>query len=148
AEWPGTGSVADGAFEVALLGEGLGREGRVQEGLSALVEALALVESKGEAFWKAELYRLQGELWLSLADQGTKGKQGTVLSFGRALNVAYGQRARSLALRAVTSLNRLDLPQRRRASARRLLPETVGWFTEGFDTLDFQEARALLEEGA
>src|SRR5262249_28598630 len=143
-----TGALSHRPFHLALLAEALGKVGLVQEGLGALAEALALVDSKGEAFWKAELYRIQGELLLRLAAEGNQVKKGAVLSLFQALNVAYGQQARSLALRAVMSLNRVDLPPRRRASARRLLAETFGWFTEGFDTLDLQEARALLDERA
>jgi serine/threonine protein kinase/predicted ATPase len=148
ADWQATGAVSHRPYHLALLAEALGREGRIQEGLNALDEALTLVHSKGEEFWQAELYRLQGELLLTRAEAGPLLREEAVLSFDHALNVARRQCARSLELRAAMSLNRVDQAPGQRAQARRLLAETYGWFTEGFDTLDLQEARALLEERA
>ena len=112
----------------------------------------------GERCWEAELYRLKGELLLQSGDQGLTsgvlsadaGRQTREAEaeacFHQALDVARRQQAKSLELRAAMSLSRLYRRQGRQAEARPLLAETYGWFTEGFDTRDLQEARALLEE--
>ena len=93
-------------------------------------------------WWEAELYRLRGELLL----QGPRLPLGEAEScFQRALDVARRQQAKSLELRVAMSISRLWQRQGRRAKARQFLAEIYGWFTEGFDTADLQEAKALLE---
>jgi predicted ATPase len=138
-----------------MLAEAYGQVGRADEGLRALDEALAHVDKTGERFWEAELYRLQGELLLI---QGTeKGSARTAAPellimaeaearFVRALDIARRQQARSWELRAATSLSRLWQHQGKRQAASDLLAPVYGWFTEGFDTADLQEAKALLED--
>jgi predicted ATPase/predicted Ser/Thr protein kinase len=148
ADWQATGALSHRPFHLALLAEALGKVGLVTEGLSALAEALALVDSKGEAFWEAELYRLRGEFLLTGAAPAAGVEGEAVPFFEQALDVARRQGAKSMELRAVMSLSRVDQPQPRRALARGLLAETLGWFTEGFDTLDLQEAKVLLDERA
>ena len=97
----------------------------------------------GEGFFEAEQYRLQGELLLG-ALGGEANRGGVLLSAG--LDVARRQQAKSLELRTAVSLSRLWQQQGKRVEARELLAPIYGWFTEGFDTADLQEAKALLEE--
>jgi len=93
--------------------------------------------------YEAELHRLKGELLLSLSSDNHAEAEGC---FHQALTVARQQQAKSLELRAATSLSRLWQQQGKRDEARELLAPVYGWFTEGFDTADLQEARMLLEE--
>ena len=104
-------------------------------------EALAAVHKTGERFYEAELYRLQGELLLAQSARQTAEAEAC---FHQALDVARHQQAKSLELRAAMSLTRLWQRQGKRDAARQLLTEVYGWFTEGFDTADLQEAQALL----
>lgn len=108
-----------------------------------MAEALALVEKSGERSSEAELYRLTGDLLLR---QAGPAAQQAETCFRQATEVARHQRAKFLELRAAMSLSRLWQKQGKRDEARRMLAEIYGWFTEGFDTRDLQEARALLEE--
>jgi len=100
------------------------------------------VDSTGERFYEAELHRLQGELLLVHAHD----QPAAAVCFHQALAVARHQQAKSLELRAAMSLARLWQQQGKRAEARELLAPIYGWFTEGFDTADLQDAKALLEE--
>jgi predicted ATPase len=102
---------------------------------------LALVDQSGERWWEAELYRLLGELWLARSTRQTAEAE---TCFHQALDVARSQGAKSWELRAAMSLSRLWQQQGKRDAARELLAEVYGWFTEGFDTADLQDARALL----
>jgi predicted ATPase len=99
----------------------------------------------GEGLHGAELHRLQGEFLLR-RDAAENTCREAETCFHRALTIAQGQKARSLELRAVMSLVRLYRQQGRPTEARPLLAQTYGWFTEGFDTPDLQEAKALLEQ--
>jgi adenylate cyclase len=114
--------------------------------LTALAEALALCTALGERFLEAELHRLHGELLLAGAEAPASVWSAAEACFRQALDVARAQRAKSLELRAVMSLARLYRQQGRQAEAGPLLDETYGWFTEGFDLPDHQEAKAFLEE--
>jgi predicted ATPase len=110
-----------------------------------LAEALACIDTSGERWWEAECSRLWGECLL--AQKGPQGEGGeAVARFQHALTLARHQRAKSLELRAAMSLSRLWHRQGKGAEARRLLQAIYGWFTEGLDTTDLQDARALLEE--
>ena len=117
--------------------------GQVDTGLRLLAEALAEVERTEERVWEAELYRLKGKLLLR---QGTPDEHQAETCFLQALDVARRQKAKALELRAAMSLSRLWQQQGKRMDARELLAPIYGWFTEGFDTADLQEAKALLEE--
>ena len=108
-----------------------------------LGEALAVVHKTGERFCEAELYRLKGELLL-LRSAENHGQ--TEACFQQALLVARHQQTKSSELRAATSLSRLWQHQGTRAAAYDLLAPVYGWFSEGFGTADFQEAKALLED--
>jgi len=118
-------------------------QGQVEEGLTVLAEALALVDKNDERWWEAELHRLKGELLLL---QAVPDAPQAEICFQQALTVARHQQAKSLELRAAMSLSRLWQHQGKRAEAHQLLAEIYSWFTEGFDTADLQEARALLAE--
>jgi predicted ATPase len=113
-----------------------------------LAEALVHVEETGERYYEAEIYRLQGELSLMQENQIDAEARFHLAerSFRHAIQVARRQQARSWELRATTSLARLWQKQGRREEAREMLGEMYGWFTEGFDTPDLRDARALLEE--
>jgi predicted ATPase len=103
---------------------------------------VAIVDHTGERHWEAEVYRLKGEL---LLQQAVPDAPQTEACFQQALAVPRRQQARSLELRAALSLSRLWQQQGKRNAARQVLAEIYGWFTEGFDTPDLQEARALLD---
>jgi hypothetical protein len=110
---------------------------------AALEEALALVHETGERSYEAELYRLRGELRLSASAPDECASEADFL---RAKQIAADQGAKLAELRAATSLARLWLDQGKRTEARDLLAPVYGWFTEGFDTLDLKQAKALLDE--
>jgi predicted ATPase len=139
-------------YSLALLAVGYGKAGQSDEGLSALAEALALVERTGERFYEAELYRLKGELTLQKFQvsgstfQAVSPPAEAEECFLKAIKIVRRQQAKSLELRAVVSLSRLWQSQGKKGEARRMLAEIYGWFTEGFDTTDLKEAKALLEE--
>jgi TOMM system kinase/cyclase fusion protein len=117
--------------------------GQPEAGLTALSEALTLVETTGERYYAAELHRLQGELLLQHAAPEVSHAE---TCFQQALDIARRQQAKALELRAAMSLSRLWQQQGKRDAARDLLAPIYGWFTEGFDTTDLQEAKALLED--
>jgi predicted ATPase len=135
AAWAATGSETYRTYYLGLLAEALARAGRSEEGLSELDEALALVERTGERLYEAELHRLRGELLLQW--HGLQGRDEVEGSFRRALQMARQQSARSLELRAALSLARLS-------GERQGLAELCRSFSEGLDTPDLREARALL----
>jgi TOMM system kinase/cyclase fusion protein len=130
-------------YLLALLAEAHGTIGEPEAGRTLLTEALTLVDTTGQRWYEAELYRLKGELLLqqSLDDQAEAES-----CFHHALGIARNQQAKSLELRAATSLARLWQQQGKRQEAQDLLAPVYGWFTEGFDTADLKEAKALLEE--
>jgi predicted ATPase len=138
------------AYLLVLLAEACGNAEQAEEGLSALGEARAVVSRTGERFWEAELYRLQGELTLQRFNRhgakGTEAQAEAEVCFQQALLIARQQQAKSLELRAAMSLARLWQQQGKQTEAHQLLSEVYNWFTEGFDTKDLQEAKALLDE--
>ena len=123
------------------LAEAQAETGRLGEALATLSEALALVEETEERHWEAELHRLRGELLL-MNDEGVEAEA----SLHQALEVARRQNAKSWELRAAMSLSRLWSRRGQCEDARHLLDGVYRWFTEGFDTPDLREARALLDE--
>jgi predicted ATPase len=128
--------------DLGLLAEAYGEAGQTEEGLTVLAEALAVVDKTGERYWEAELHRLKGELLRRRASP----MEEVEACFQRSLTVAQHQHAKSLELRAAVSLARLWQHQSKRAAACELLAPIYSWFTEGFDTADLQEVKALLEE--
>ena len=137
------------SWQLALLAEAYGQAGQPEAGLVTLEEALSLVDTNEERFYEAELYRLQGELLQQVGSerqQVTESMLSPEACLQRALAIARQQGAKSLELRAAMSLSRLWQRQGQRAAAHCLLAEIYGWFTEGFDTADLQDAKILLEE--
>ena len=130
-------------YWLALLAEAYGTSTHTEEGLALLSEALRVADKAGGRYWAAELYRLTGVLLLHQpAPDATQAE--TWLS--QALAIARRQQVKSWELRATLSLSRLWQQQGKHDEARQLLTEVYGWFTEGFDTADLQEAKALLED--
>jgi DNA-binding winged helix-turn-helix (wHTH) protein len=137
-----TGAAVFRPYYLAFLAEAYGTRRQAGEGLALLGEALAVVHQTGERFYEAEIYRLKGELLLAHSAENRGKAEGC---FQQALLVARHQRAQSSQLRAAMSLSRLWQHQGKRAAAYGLLALAYGWFSEGFDTSDLQEARTLLE---
>ena len=149
AAWRATGAELRRPYYLALLAEAYGKGGQVEEGLSVVAEALAAVDKTRERFYEVELYRLRGELMLAksrVQSLGSSVQKEAEECFWKAIEIARRQQAKSLELRATMSLTRLWQQQGKRAEARQMLAEVYNWFTEGFDTKDLQEAKALLEE--
>jgi predicted ATPase len=148
---------------LALLAEGYGKAGQAEEGLGTLTEALAVVEKNEERYYEAELYRLKGELtlqkgvehrarsWEQKSENLNPNSQildphsEAEACFHKAIEIACKQQAKSLELRATMSLACLWQLQGKRSEAHRMLSAVYNWFTEGFDTRDLQEAKALLD---
>jgi predicted ATPase len=138
-----TGSELLLPYFLALLADAHGIRGEPEAGLTALAEALALVDTTGERVWEPALYRLKGEL---LLQQSSDNHLEAETCFHHALEVARTQQAKSFELRAATNLARLWQQHGKRQDAYDLLAPVYHWFTEGFDTADLQEAQALLDE--
>jgi DNA-binding winged helix-turn-helix (wHTH) protein/predicted ATPase len=122
----------------AWLAETYGRVGRSQDGRDLVQEALAAATESGNHYWTADLYRVRGTL--------AESEKDAEASFGEAIAIARRQRAKSFELRAATHLSRLWARQGKTREAHALLAEAYAWFTEGFDTADLKDARALLED--
>jgi adenylate cyclase len=158
ATYRSAGATRDRPYYLALLAEASAQGGQILEGLEASAEALALLATSGVRWWEAELHRLRGELLLR---SGVQNPESSVFThhavlhmpyaaeaeacFQQALDIARRQQAKLLELRAGMSLSRLWQQQGKRAEAYEVLAPIYGWFTEGFDTADLQEAKALLE---
>jgi predicted ATPase len=148
--WQATGSKLLKSYLFAGLSEGYAKAGQTEEGLAVLAEALANVDKNNEHFWEAEIYRLKGEMLLMQhrdKDSAPSAPYTEVEAcFCQAIDVARRQEAKSFELRATASLCRLWQTQGKRAEAHVLLAPIYGWFTEGLDTVDLIEAKALLEK--
>lgn len=160
-----TGAQLAQPYFLALQAEVYGKVGQVEQGLAVLTEAFAAVQNSGERRLEAELYRLKGQLTLQSQARRRRGKTPHDKSkaadrrspiptlqadaegyFLQAIEIARKQQAKSLELRAVTSLSRLWQQQGKKQEAWQTLAEIYSWFTEGFDTADLTEAKALLDE--
>jgi predicted ATPase len=137
------GMAMEDPYFLALLVVAHNSMGEIEKGRIALEEALSLLSSERDFFYKAELYRLQGEMLLL---QAMRDEQQAEACFKHARAIAQHQQARTLELRATMSLCRLWQQQGRHHKAHRLLTDLYGWFTEGFDTVDLQQAQELLAE--
>jgi predicted ATPase len=128
-------------YGLAFLAEGLARHGDRAAALAAVQEGLEIARTTGEHGWDAELHRLAGTVLLAenKLDEGEN-------SLRQAIRIAKAQRAKSLELRAAHDLGRLWGEQGRRSEARDLVAPVYSWFTEGFDTADLKEAKALLDQ--
>ena len=130
-------------FFVTLLSQRLVKTGAVAEAIATLADAIAQTERTGEAWWQPEMYRMRGELMLM--KEPTEAWEAEA-HYNVAIERALQQRAKSHELRAAMSLARLWRDQGKVQQARELLAPVYGWFTEGFDTRDLKEAKALLDE--
>jgi predicted ATPase len=149
AAWQATGAELWRPFYLALLAEAYRNVGQTGQGQTVVVDAFVQVEKTGERWYEAELSRLKGELTLQQSSERCleSGIQKEAEnSFVNAIEIARKQQAKSLELRAAMSLSRLWQQQGKKAEARQMLAEIYNWFTEGFDTKDLQEAKALLDE--
>src|SRR5262245_10839541 len=143
AAYRATGAEIERSHWNGLLAEACGNLGQPEEGLRVLAEALAEIERNGVRYYEAELLRRRGEL---LLQHDVAGEQDAETCFRQAIALASRQQAKSLELRATVSLCRLLQRKGKREDARRLLAEVYGWFTEGFDTADLRDAKAMLDE--
>jgi class 3 adenylate cyclase/predicted ATPase len=138
-----TGVKVSQPYLICPLAEACVEAGRLDEGLAALTEASTAVERNGNHYYEPEMHRVRGELAL-------KRHEGNVAEaeacFRRAIEVARKQHARIFELRAANGLARLLALQDKRDEARTMLAEIYSWFTEGFDTADLKDAKALLDE--
>ena len=128
---------------LATLADACLRAGRIEHGLKAIGDALDQVRRSGECFWEAEINRLRGELLLGQSPSDPALARASV---EHAIKKARQQGAKSLELRATTSLARMLMSTDRRDEVRAMLAEIYKWFTEGFDTADLKDAKALLDE--
>ena len=129
------------AFYLTTLAEAYGMAAQPEEGLNWLAEAAKIMETTNDCWAEAETHRVRGTLLLSLHERAAAEK-----NYRQALEVARRQSAKFWQLRAAVSFARLWRDQGKVQQARELLAPVYGWFTEGFDTLDLKEAKALLEE--
>ena len=143
AAWQATGAALLVSYFSALLADACDHLGHPEDGLQALAEAHALVEQHEERWWEAEVKRLRGVLLLR---QPMPQQEEAETCFHQALAIARQQQAKSLELRASMSLARLWQQQDKRQDAYDLLAPVYNWFTEGLDTADLQDAKALLAE--
>jgi predicted ATPase len=141
-DYQATGTGLSLPYLLALLAEEYMKEGRAEESLATLGEALAVIDRGGERHYEAELYRLKGKLLLETGEAEVEAEANLL----RAIHIARQQDAKSLELRAAVSLCRLWQGQGKKEEARRMLAEIFNWFTEGFNTGDLNEAKALIEK--
>jgi tetratricopeptide (TPR) repeat protein len=141
--YQGTGASLLTPYFLVLLAEAYGNGGKTEEGLIALTEAFLIADKYGSYFLEAELYRLKGTLLLQQSPDNTAEAEPC---FHQAITIAQNQSAKSWELRAATSLAQLWQSQGKRQEAYDLLAPVYNWFTEGFDTADLQDAKALLDE--
>jgi len=128
---------------LSFIAIALSRMGRFDEALKAIDESFSFTDRTGQHYYEAELHRLKGELLLARnPSDGARAER----CFRSAIDIAREQQARSWELRAATSLARLARGSKREGEARTILMAVYGWFTEGFDTRDLKDARALLNE--
>jgi len=139
--WP-PGALSWRCYFLSLLAEVYGKADKYEDGLAALAEALRAIEDNGLRWYEPEMHRLQGVLLLAGAPDSPGDAEAC---FRQAIALGRHQGAKSWELRAVMSLSRLLHHQGQTAEARQILAEAYGWFTEGFDTVDLREAKALLQ---
>ena len=137
------GSAIRSDYFLALIATALGRMGRFDESLRTIDESFPFIERSGQRVYEAEVHRLKGELLLA---QDASSIVSAEQSFRTAIEISRKQKAKSWELRATTSIARLLATQGHRDEARAMLADIYNWFTEGFDTADLKDAKALLDE--
>ena len=140
--WRASGAKLVVPYYLLLLAEAYAAVGDAKAGLTTVDEALKAAQSSGECWFESEMYRLQGEFLLKQGGAETEIEA----CFNQAFDVAFRQNAKSLELRIAMSLSRLRQRQGRQAEVLQMLTTSYNWFTEGFDTPDLKDARALLVE--
>ena len=135
--------VGDKLLGLSLLALALGKVGQADQGLAKIEEALALAPKTKRSGYEGDLYLVKGQLLLMKDADGLRKAQQ---SFRTAIGIARKQSAKSWELRATTSLAWLLSKHHKRSEAHTMLADIYGWFTEGFDTADLKQAKALLEE--
>jgi tetratricopeptide (TPR) repeat protein len=140
-----TGAVVR-SYQHAYLAEALRQTGSVAEALMAVAAGLSAVKRTGEGIGESELHRIQGELLWAVEGDSAGVVREAEACLVKAIEVARSQAARSWELRATMSLARLLDKKGKRVEARAMLSEIYNWFTEGFDTADLKDAKALLDE--
>jgi predicted ATPase len=143
AAYRATGSELEVPYRLCVLAEVHAKAGQAAAALRVLDEASALMERTGERWYEAELHRLTGMALLGLPEPDRVGAEA---SFSRAMAIARAQGTRLWELRGATSLARIWAEQGERRRAQDVLAPIYGWFTEGSDTPDLVEAKALLDE--
>ena len=139
----GTGNQGGAPLIVGCLADLQLRAGRVDDAAATVEGALTIARQTGQSFHDAELHRQKGEIFLRMPEHGEDEAEAL---FRKASAIARSQEAKSLELRAATSLARLWQKRGKKDDARALLAPVYDWFTEGFDTLDLKDAKALLDE--
>jgi predicted ATPase len=143
AAWRSTGATMWVPVYLSHLARAYADVGKFDQAWRCIGEAIAAIETAKERWWEAEVNRTAGEITLLSPEPDVTKAEAY---FERALAVARKQQAKSWELRAAMSLARLWRDQGKVRQARELLAPVYGWFTEGFDTLDLKEAKALLDE--
>jgi len=143
AELSRTGTEVTRPKLLGSIAEAYRKVGRINEADALVTSGLALAEQTSQPFWNAELHRIRGDL---LLDQGVPAQGRAEQLFVEAIEVARKQKARSLELRAATSLGRLLRDQGRRAEARTVLAPIYSWFQEGLELADLRDAKAVLDD--
>ncbi len=143
AVYSATGAMLAQPYLFALLAETYRKRGQIEEGLGVLTETLVMLDKTREHWWEAELHRLKGELLLAVSSENYLQAEAC---FRQGCEIARGQGAMSLELRAAMSLSRLWQGREQNEEARQMLAQVYARFTEGFDTPDLKEARRLLDE--
>nr|MBS0021423.1 AAA family ATPase [Gammaproteobacteria bacterium] len=138
-----TGAQAHVPYLLSLLVDAYLQTSQVDEGLATVADAIELIERTGERYWEAEVFRLKGELLLM---HSTRDQVEAERCFNQTLKIATTQGAKLLELRGAMSLARLWRKHEKHEEVRNLLAPIYNWFTEGFDTADLKEAKALLEQ--
>jgi predicted ATPase len=138
------GAMLDYPYFLTLLADACSHADQIDEGLIALAGAQAMVLNSRSFYYEAELHRLKGSLLLQTSREANIDDAEACFTEG--LAVARRQQAKSLELCAAVSLGRLWQQQGKQAEAHHLVAETCSWFTEGFDTVDLQQAQAFLRE--
>ena len=141
--WRSTGTTTFLPIWLSHLARARAELGEFNEARSYIGEAVTAIKTTKETFYEAEVHRTAGEIALMSPERDTAKAEAY---FERALAVARAQQAKSWELRAAMSMARLWRDQAKRDEARELLAPVYGWFTEGFDTLDLKQAKALLDE--
>jgi predicted ATPase len=142
ATWSSTGATGWVPWYRAYLAKALAELGQFDEAWRNVHEAITAIENSNETWWEADVNRIAGEIARKSGADALQAEK----YFERALAVSRQQQAKSWELRAAKSMARLYCDQGKPQQARELLAPVYGWFTEGFDTLDLKEAKALLEE--